>query len=215
MPPVIKRLIGFNLRAGAVTLILGLGILFAPRLYTSVYALPFIRTQEAVTPKQVAIVFGAGLRWDGSPSAVLRDRVTSAIELYQSGAVQKLLMSGNAPQPASMRDFAIQMGVPAEDILIDDGGLRTYDTCHRAREVFGLSEAVLVTQLFHLPRAIYTCNALEVSAQGVPAYQSRYWRGAMVFWNLRETLATFVALWDVHVGKPQPSFSQAETSLAE
>ena len=110
-----------------------------------------------------AIVFGAGLWRDGSPSPVLQDRVATAADLYFSGKVKKILMSGDNRfiyynEPGAMKKFALSLGVPEEDIVLDYAGRRTYDTCYRARAIFGLKEAILVTQSFHLPRALILCR---------------------------------------------------------
>ena len=184
-----------------------------PRAATGVFASSRVKTAGTVDPSHVAIVFGAGLRRDGMPSSVLRDRVATASDLYLSGKVGMLLMSGQSPEPAAMRDFAIGLGVPDTDILLDNGGLRTYDSCYRAAQTFGIQEAILVTQGFHLPRALYVCNALGVPAQGVAADNYRYRRGAQVIWNIRETLATLVALWDVHIAKPGPAITATQAIL--
>ena len=110
--------------------------------------------------RPVVIVFGAGLRRDGTPTTVLRDRVETAAELYRQGKVEKLLMSGDNRfvdynEPEAMRQYALQLGIPDEDIVLDYAGRRTYDTCYRAGAIFGVKKVILVTQLFHLPRAIY------------------------------------------------------------
>jgi SanA protein len=163
----------------------------------------------------LAIVFGAGLRRDGSPSPVLRDRVATAAELYFDSKVQKVLMSGdnsevNYNEPAAMKAYAVDLGVAAEDIILDYAGRRTYDTCFRAREIFHLEDVILVTQKFHLPRAIYTCNSLGVPAVGVSADRWDYRRRSSAFWNVREMVATLVALWDVHITRPQPVLGNPE-----
>lgn len=186
-----------------------------PRLLTRGYAGKRVYDIENVPPRRVAIVFGAGLRRDGSASPVLRDRVTTAADLYHSGKVEKLLMSGDnsSPghnEPAAMRDFAINLSVPEEDIVLDYAGRRTYDTCFRARDIFDVGSAILVTQGFHLPRALYTCNALGIPAIGVPADQRQYRRASLAFWNLRESVATAVALWEVHISQPQPILGNPE-----
>jgi SanA protein len=98
----------------------------------------------------------------------------------------------------------LSLGVPDESIVLDFAGRRTYDTCYRAQEIFGLEEVILVTQKFHLPRAIYTCNQLGLPAIGVPADQREYRQRSLLFWNLRETAATLVALWEIHYSKPEP-----------
>src|SRR3990172_12100148 len=114
--------------------VLSLIIFIITRLIPAIYAWPRLHRVEDVPAKPVAIVFGAGLWRDGSPTPVLRDRVTTAVELYFQGKVNKLLMSGdnrvdNYNEPAAMEEFAIGLGVPAEDIILDYAGQRTYDTC--------------------------------------------------------------------------------------
>ncbi len=99
------------------------------------------------------------------PPRYLQDRVQTAANLYFAGKVEKLLMSGDNRfvdynEPAVMRKVALSLGVPEEAIVLDYAGRRTYDTCYRAKAIFGVTEAILVTQAFHLPRAIYLCNRL-------------------------------------------------------
>jgi SanA protein len=164
---------------------------------------------------RVAIVFGAGLRWDGTPTAILKDRVKTAVDLYQSRKIEKILMSGDNRtagynEPAAMSDYAIQLGVPQEDIVLDYAGRRTYDTCYRAVEIFGVSDAVLVTQSFHLPRAIYTCRALGLNAIGVKADNQLFRRSSLFYWNVRELFATLTAMWDVHISHPLPVLGEKE-----
>ncbi len=190
-----------------------LGVL--PRLITGVYARSHIINIEKVQPSPVAIVFGAGLWRDGTPTPVLRDRVETAAELYFAGKVEKLLMSGDNSrqdynEPQAMRDYAISLGVPDTVIALDYAGRRTYDTCYRARDIFGIRSAILVTQSFHLPRAIYTCNALGIKATGIPADQRDYRKGSLAYWNLREIPASLVALWEVHISKPLPVLGDPE-----
>jgi SanA protein len=140
--------------------------------------------------------------------------------LYLAGKVEKLLMSGDNRfvdynEPAAMKDFAINPGVPEEDIVLDYAGRRTYDTCYRAREIFQVEKAILVTQGFHLPRAIYTCNSLGVPATGVPADQRVYRRSSLVYWHTRESVATIVALLDVHIRQPVPVLGNPEPIFTE
>jgi SanA protein len=186
-----------------------------PRILTRVYAGSRLYEPENTPAGRVAIVFGAGLYRNGAPTPVLRDRVATAADLYHSGKVEKLLMSGDNStpshnEPGAMRDYALGLGIPDEDIILDYAGRRTYDTCYRAREIFNLDSAVLVTQAFHLPRAVYTCNTLGVSAIGVPADLRQYRRSSQTFWNLRESVATVVALWEIHLSKPEPILGNPE-----
>jgi SanA protein len=191
-----------------------------PRLWTGLYAWPRLHDVTDAPSQQVAIVFGAGLRRDGSPSPVLRDRIDTAAELYFSGKVEKLLMSGDNRwedynEPGAMQSYAIELGIPAEDIVLDFAGRRTYDTCYRARHIFQIESATLVTQGFHLPRALYLCNMLGLPSTGVSADQRNYRQRTMFFWNLRETAATLVAIWEVHVSQPLPVLGEPEPIFSQ
>ena len=190
-------------------------ILFLPRLITALYAWPRIYSTERAPAKRVAIVFGAGLWFDGGPSPVLRDRIVTAANLYFSGKVEKLLFSGDNPsfdynEPLAMKNYALSLGVPDEKIVLDYAGRRTYDTCYRAQEIFGVRQAILVTQKFHLPRALFLCNALKLEAVGVPADVRQYRSRSQLYWNLREVPATLVALWEVYVTRPLPVLGNPE-----
>ena len=207
-----------NLFVWFIFLLIGLAVLAGvSRLASALYAQPRTYTESDVPVRKVAIVFGAGLLRDGSPTAVLRDRVQQAASLYFAGKVEKLLMSGdnsyvNYNEPEAMQRYALELGVPEKDIVLDYAGRRTYDTCYRARAIFGVSQAILVTQAFHLPRAIFLCNMLGVDGVGVNADLRTYPRGAVLWWNLRELPATLSAYLDVLtrplpiLGKPEPIF---------
>ena len=189
--------------------------LILPRLITFIYSWNSIYPVDQAPSERVAIIFGAGLRRDGTPTAVLRDRVETGVRLYFDGKVEKLLMSGDNSQveynePESMRQYAIAMGVPEQDIVLDYAGRRTYDTCYRAKSIFKLGSVILVTQKFHLPRALFLCNALGLKATGVEASNNNYLKRSLFFWNIREQFATFTAFMDVYVDKPTPILGQPE-----
>jgi SanA protein len=153
-----------------------------------------------------AIVFGAGLTRDGRPTTVLADRVQTAVALYQEGKVGTILMSGSAQasgysEPEAMRQLALSLGVPERALQVDGGGTRTYATCLRAKQVFGIDRALLVSQTFHLPRALLTCDGLGLRASGVAADLRTYRTRALSFWRLREVPATWVALWETYVAR--------------
>lgn len=199
---------------------LGVAALVLPRLITALYARTSIYTAGTTPARKVAIVFGAGLLRDGSPTPVLRDRVATAAGLYFSGKVDKLLMSGDNRfpdhnEPGAMREYAIRIGVPAEDIILDYAGRSTYETCYRASQIFQVDSAILVTQRFHLPRALYLCNALGTPSVGVPADQRQYRQRSLLYWNMRETVATLVAVLQVNVTKPVPVLGEPEPILSE
>jgi SanA protein len=161
-----------------------------------------IYAADAVPAERVALVLGARVYSNGRLSGMLRDRVETAVALYQAGKVQKLLMSGDNSsldynEPDAMAAHAIAMGVPAEDIQPDYAGRRTYDSCYRARAIFGVESAVIVTQAFHLPRALFLCNQLGVQSVGVAADQRRYDPRSLAWSESREVPATFFALLDV------------------
>ncbi len=164
---------------------------------------------------KTAIVFGAGLYRDGSPSPVLRDRVQTAVELYKAGKVEKLLMSGDNStlsynEPGAMQKYAMQLGIPEDAIVLDYAGRRTYDTCYRAKSIFGVTDATLVTQDYHLPRALYICDVLGLKTFGVSADRRNYRLGTYIYWRLREIPATFTAFIDLYIRKPKPILGDPE-----
>ena len=208
---IVRRLSFYFLLMAFLTLL----ALFIPRLITSGYALNRTYEVEEAPSRRVAIVFGAGLRRDGTPSPILRDRIETAADLYFSGKVEKILMSGdnrfdNYNEPESMRQYALSLGVPPQAIAMDYAGRRTYVTCYRARAIFEVESALLVSQGFHLPRAIFLCNALGLESDGVEANQRRYRNRALLIWNLREQLATVGAFLDVYVSNPVPVLGSPE-----
>lgn len=215
-----KQLLRLVLRTAGLLIGLGMVALGLSRIITLLNAEPRLYAIEDSPYSRVAIVFGAGLRGDGSPTLVLRDRVETAARLYFAGKVDKLLMSGDNStayynEPKAMADYAVRLGVPAAAIVLDYAGRRTYDTCYRAKAIFGIEHAILVTQSFHLPRALYICQALGIDAAGVPASEYNYRRSLLFFWNLRELPATLTALLDVHFFKPLPILGDPEPIFTE
>ena len=212
---MLKKIIKFSTRFALIlSLLVLLGLLF-PKLIVWLFASPRIFTKEGVPPGRVAIVFGAGLRYDGTPTAILRDRVQTAVQLYQLGKVNKLLMSGDNRvvdynEPEAMRQYALRLGIPDEDIVLDYAGRRTYDTCYRASAIFQVNTAVLVTQDFHLPRAIFLCNWFGVESVGVESNNNYYRKISRFIWNTRELFATSQAVWDVYALKPVPVLGEPE-----
>jgi SanA protein len=163
----------------------------------------------------VAIVFGAGLYRNGTPMPVLADRVATAVDLYQRGIVEKLLLSGDNRfpeynEPEAMRRLAVQLGVPDSALVLDYAGSRTYDTCYRARFVFGVKKAILVSQDFHLPRAVYLCDQMGIESIGVDADRRAYRLSSLVQWNLREGAACFFAILEARITHPQPLLGPME-----
>ena len=154
-----------------------------------------------------AIVLGAGYWPSGRLSNALADRMDAAIALYEEGKVNKLLLTGDNRfadynEPAAMAAYAEARGVPRRDLVLDYAGRRTYDSCYRASTIFGAEQAILVTQEFHLPRALYTCNQLGLETVGVVADRHTYVRAT--WYQLRELFALTRAWLDVNLFKPVP-----------
>jgi len=169
----------------------------------------------SVPAAQVALVPGAGITTDGRPTLALRDRIDGAIELYRAGKVKKILMSGDNStiyynEPGAMANYAISQGIPESDIVLDYAGRRTYDTCYRAKAIFGLESVIITTQKYHLPRMVFLCEQLGLNASGIPVKQSDYLLNHYVFWNVREVLATLSAYIDIYILKPEPILGSPE-----
>jgi len=192
-------------------LALGLALLLAPlglRAWAEQTYRGRVYSHAAAVPAQpLAIVFGAGYWPSGRLSDALADRMEAAIALYQAGTVNKLLLTGdnrfeNYNEPAALAAYAEERGVPREDLVLDYAGRRTYDSCYRAGAIFGVERAVLVTQGFHLPRALFTCDHLGMEVVGLAADRQAYVRAA--WYNLREVFALTRAWLDLELLKPQP-----------
>lgn len=154
-----------------------------------------------------AVILGAGVR-DGKPTPMLRDRLLTGIELYKSGAAKKLIMSGDHgtedyDEVNIMKSFAVENGVPDGDIFMDHAGFSTYETIYRAREIFEADNVIIVSQKYHLHRALYIAEKLGVKAVGVSADLNTY-RG-QVKRELREILARDKDFFKCIV-KPKPTY---------
>lgn len=120
------------------------------------------------------IVLGAGVRSDGSPSPMLQDRLNTGIELYENGVSDRILMSGDHTKKGYdevniMKDYAINKGIPSENVFMDHAGISTYDSIYRAKEIFLAEKILIVTQEYHLYRALHIAEKLGVEAYGVSA----------------------------------------------
>ena len=153
------------------------------------------------------LVLGAGI-WEDRPSHMLEDRLLQGIELYKNGIAPKIIMSGDHgrveyDEVNVMKDFAIEKGIPSEDIFMDHAGFSSYDSIYRAKEIFEAKKVVIVTQKYHLYRALYIANSLGLEAYGVGA-DPRQYVGA-TYRELREIMARnkdFVKC----IFKPEPTY---------
>ena len=138
------------------------------------------------------LVLGAGLQPDGSPSLMLRERINTGVALYEAGAAPKLIMSGDHgredhDEVNAMKDAAMAAGVPSEDVFMDHAGFNTYDSLYRAEAIFGAERVIIVTQAYHLPRALYIASRLGLEAVGVSCDTRRY--AGQTLRDIREILA--------------------------
>lgn len=125
------------------------------------------------------IVLGAGVRSDGSPSPMLEDRILAGIDLYNKDTSDRLLMSGdhstkNYDEVNTMKAYAVKNGVLSEHVFMDHAGISTYDSIYRVREIFQASKIIIVSQSYHLYRALYIADALGIEAYGISADQRIY-----------------------------------------
>ena len=139
-------------------------------------------------------------------------------DLYKAGKVQKLLLTGDNSrddydEPAQMRQMALADGVPARDIVVDDAGFRTYDSLYRARDIFGVRTAILVTQRYHLPRALFLGRQLGMEVVGMDATRRSY--DGQAWFNIREVMAVETAWLDIQthrrpkfLGRREPIFKE-------
>lgn len=201
-------------RAAGFVIIVGLFlvILIGPSIYTKLstsksrYNANTINLQS-VPQSSTAIVFGAGVLPDGEPTEYLYNRVQTAVSLYKAGRVSKLLVTGDNSskhydEPTAMRQLAVKLGVPDKNIIVDYAGLSTYDSCYRAARIFHISLATVVTQGYHLPRAVTLCRGLGIKTIGLAAKHDGH--DFTVSYILRELIATDKALLFLSF-KPQPT----------
>lgn len=214
-PPIRRRLLGV---AGAAALA-GIAALGGPWAYTQ--ALSFHRqyTVATVPLRPVALVLGAEIYPSGRPSPFLKGRLDIAHDLYRAKKVRAIVVSGDNGEehynePDGMRDYLIRAGVPANKVIADYAGFDTYDSCVRAKRIFGVDRLTIVTQGYHLPRALATCRAVGVDAVGVGDYTVRPDSKTWVYGEIREVPANVKMIWDV-VSRRTPLLGPRETSVDE
>ncbi|MEV0155120.1 ElyC/SanA/YdcF family protein [Micromonospora sp. NPDC050686] len=175
-------------------------------------------TVEDVPEAPVALVLGAQVDPGGQPSAFLAARLEIARQLLVAGKVHAVLVSGDHmdwgyDEPGAMRRWLVDRGVPERKVVLDHAGFDTYDSCARANRVFGVRKAIVVTQSFHLARAVTLCRALGVEADGVGDETAKrfplLWRRGVV----REYGAGVKAAWDVLSGRDPVHLGRRETGV--
>ena len=166
--------------------------------------------EDATTLENVdcIIVLGCQVKSDGIPSHMLEDRLRRGVELYHAAAAPKLLMSGDHgreeyDEVGAMKNYAIENGVPSENVFMDHAGFSTYETMYRAKEIFKAEKVIIVTQEYHLYRALYIAEQLGMEAYGVSADLNRYAGQSMR--DFREVLARCKD-WAMCIFKPEPTY---------
>ena len=191
---------------------------FSPTLYAWGSTLGRTYTTRTVPVRDVAVVFGAEVLPNRSPSAFLKGRLDVAYELWRTGKVKAILVSGDNGdvhynEPDAMRAYLLGKGVPEVKVVADYAGFDTYDTCVRAVRIFGVTSATLVTQSYHMPRALATCRTIGLDAVGVgddtvQAASPDVWRNGV----LREIPAGIKMVYDL-VSRRQPILGDRETAI--
>jgi vancomycin permeability regulator SanA len=185
-------------RTSLVALAIAVGAFVIPSVFIEVRYAPAIVALSSAPSAPVGMVFGAGLAPGGEASPLLAERLDTALALWRAGKVQRLLLTGNAgahhDEIRAMRHYLLAAGMPEQALLGDVEGTSTFDSCWRARSVFGVENALLITQRFHLPRALFLAAHAGIHAQGVAAGGRPHWTSLSVW---RELLARPLAVLDV------------------
>lgn len=197
------------IRIACILLVLGIGVLIL-NAHVKKTASEHIQTAEeaAELNADCILVLGCGVRPTGEPSLMLRDRLDMGLALYEAGAAPKLLMSGDHGRQEydevnAMKDYAMAAGVPSEDVFMDHAGFSTYESMYRARDVFCAEKVIIVSQQYHLYRAVYDARALGLDAYGVAAEDVAYL--GQTFRDVREILARNKD-WFYCLFRPEPTF---------
>ncbi len=176
------------------------------------------RREETLTHAQAVLVLGASIKADKTPSDALRDRLDTGIAIYRKGLADKILLTGDdgsfhAAEIAVMQEYVRNRDIPDKDILIDGKGYRTYESCKNAKNTFHLSNIIIVTQRFHIGRALYLCNKLGVDSVGVASDPTTYQKGVQ-FW-MRDLLASAKAWFDIAIWAPESPVEKPEGLIEE
>lgn len=177
-----------------------------PKIFYDIHKVPSTPT---------IIVLGASVYQNGNLSPILKDRVDSALEIFEAGKAKRFLLSGdhgqdNYDEVNSMKDYLIQRGVPDKNIVLDHAGFDTYDSMYRAKVIFNVDSAIVVTQEFHLPRALYIADRLGSTYIGFAADKRQY--KSIESLKYRENLANLKAFWEVLIGK-EPTILGKKTPI--
>jgi vancomycin permeability regulator SanA len=196
--------------AGGTAAVLGLLSVAGGEIWVRTAAHGRVFSEADIPDAPVALVLGAEVYADGSPSAFLAARLDIAKRLLEADKVKVILLSGDNSrysydEPGDMEVYLIARGVPASQIVLDYAGFDTYDSCARAHRIFGVNRAIVVTQSFHIDRAIALCRSLGVNANGIGDSSVKIYTGPWRRDVIRERGANVKAVLDV-VSRRDPVF---------
>lgn len=208
-----KRLRLRRLRRGVAALLalvcVGGAIALGMNTVVQASAADYIMPPDDAPTADSILVLGARVYGEDRVSPMLHDRLEGGLALYRAGKAPKIIVSGDHgtvhyDEVNAMKKFLVDRGVPPEDIFMDHAGFSTYESVYRAREIFRTEKLIIVTQGYHLSRAVYAARALGIDAYGVASDPRRYF-GAERF-EAREKLARVKDFLLVHVTKPKPTY---------
>ncbi len=212
MSASILRAVGRTLGVLSVLTLSAVVAIGGPTAFTVLGARGRVLTVAQAPAREVAIIFGAEVYPSGKPSPYLRARLDLGVELYKAGKAKTLIVSGvdssaHGKESSSMKKYLVARGIPASKIVVDRFGNDTYATCVRAKQVFGVTEALLVSQRYHLFRAVTTCRAVGVDAVGVGDVSVKRTSGRWEEFRRREFFANHKMVWDL-LTKREPNLKR-------
>jgi vancomycin permeability regulator SanA len=216
--PSLRVVINRLMTVVALSATLAVGAVAGADHWVRVTANDHIYDVSSVPAAPVALVLGAQVDPGGQPSAFLAARLEIARQLYQAGKVKAVLVSGDHAEwhydePGAMMVWLVARGVPVSQVVLDHAGFDTYDSCARAHRIFGVNRAIVVTQDFHLPRAVALCRSLGIEATGVGDETVRIYRPHWLRGEVREHGASLKAAVDVLSGRDPVFLGRRETGV--
>jgi vancomycin permeability regulator SanA len=204
--------------AGALAVALGVLVMAGGELWVRAAAHGRVYSEADVPAAPVALVLGAQVYADGTPSPFLAARLDIAKRLLDDGKVKAILLSGDHShwdydEPGDMEVYLIARGVPASKIVLDFAGFDTYDSCSRARRIFGVHQAIVVTQSYHIDRAVALCRDLGIDATGIGDSSVKIYTGPWRRDVIRERGAVVKAVWDVASHRDPVFLGRHETGV--
>lgn len=217
---MIKRWLKRLTIAGLIVCVLGGLVMIGGEIWVRAGSDGHVYSEATVPAAPVALVLGAQVYADGTPSAYLAARLDLAKRLLDTGKVKAILLSGDHrswdyDEPGSMQVYLLAHGVPARQIVLDYAGFDTYDSCARAKRIFGVRQAIVVTQSFHVGRAVALCRHLGVEATGVGDESVKHMRAIWTRNLIRERGATVKAVYDVVSGRDPALLGRQETGIQD